>query len=269
MEADPASDNRSSRASRASSSAASPKAASPRPPPAAAAAAAIEEAAAAEQERLAQQLSDTVEELAAAREDLQRRKDSHLRREKKMQDEIAHLNHALQEAIGARSAPEQMQTIRSTHGAIQDRLSDMQGRTVELLNQQKEAMARQFRMRLAEVVEAKTKSNEQEHSAEEWASRFGKAQDHLKRTETQLIDADRRNKLLEAENKRMRSQYRSQENDREFLVRQLVSVKRDNARLREELQRSNARNASAASAASAADGGSSVGGSSRPGTAGR
>eukprot|EP01049_Picozoa_sp_SAG25_P022108 SAG25_NODE_8604_length_414_cov_0.380952_1_plen_74_part_10 len=38
---------------------------SPRPPPAAAAAAAIEEAAAAEQERLAQQLSDTVEELAA------------------------------------------------------------------------------------------------------------------------------------------------------------------------------------------------------------
>ena len=192
-------------------------------------------------EKLANKLSDTVKELAAAKEELQQRKASHLRREKKLQDEISHLNHSLQEAVGSRTGQEQMEVIRSTHGAIQEQLMHMQGRTMEMLRQQKDQMTNSFRAKLAEVVDAKAKSNEQEHSAEEWATRFSKAQDHLKRTETQLIDSDRRNKLLEAENKRMRSQYRSQENDREFLVRQLVSVKRDNARLREELEGANDR----------------------------
>lgn len=137
--------------------------------------------------------------------------------------------------------PEKMEQIRDTHSQIQAKLGEVQGRTVELLRQQKDEMARQFHLKLAEVVDAKSKSNELEHSAEEWAARFREAQDHLKRTETHLIDSDRRNKLLETENKRLRSQYRSQENDREFLVRQLVAVKRDNSRLREELQKSNAR----------------------------
>ena len=110
-------------------------------------------------------------------------------------------------------------------------------------------------------------------------------QDLLTRTETQLVDSDRRNLILEEEAKRLRTQYRSQvgqpilpcpahhptgiqqgsnrdptgiraigviaadggiltdsgadcsqENDREFVVRQLVAVKRDNVRLRDELQ---------------------------------
>ena len=186
---------------------------------------------------LTKQLAD----VADLRDELSRVKESHVRREARMQQEIAELKVQLQEATGGRIVPEKMEQIRDTHSQIQAKLGEVQGRTVELLRQQKDEMARQFHLKLAEVVEAKSKSNELEHSAEEWAARFREAQDHLKRTETHLIDSDRRNKLLETENKRLRSQYRSQENDREFLVRQLVAVKRDNSRLREELQKSNAR----------------------------
>eukprot|EP01044_Picomonas_judraskeda_P010658 COSAG03_NODE_1389_length_4180_cov_8.803725_2_plen_417_part_00 len=186
-------------------------------------------------------LTKQMADVADLRDELSRVKESHVRREARMQQEIAELKVQLQEATGGRIVPEKMEQIRDTHSQIQAKLGEVQGRTVELLRQQKDEMARQFHLKLAEVVDAKSKSNELEHSAEEWAARFREAQDHLKRTETHLIDSDRRNKLLETENKRLRSQYRSQENDREFLVRQLVAVKRDNSRLREELQKSNAR----------------------------
>jgi hypothetical protein len=186
-------------------------------------------------------LTKQMAEVADLRDELGRVKESHMRREARMQQEIGELKVQLQEATGGRVVPEKMLQIRDTHSQIQAKLGEVQHRTVELLKQQKDEMARQFHLKLAEVVDAKSKSNEQEHSAEEWAARFREAQDHLKRTETHLIDSDRRNKLLETENKRLRSQYRSQENDREFLVRQLVAVKRDNVRLREELQKSNAR----------------------------
>ena len=186
-------------------------------------------------------LTKQMADVADLRDELSRVKESHVRREARMQQEIAELKVQLQEATGGRIVPEKMEQIRDTHSQIQAKLGEVQGRTVELLRQQKDEMARQFHLKLAEVVDAKSKSNELEHSAEERAARFREAQDHLKRTETHLIDSDRRNKLLETENKRLRSQYRSQENDREFLVRQLVAVKRDNSRLREELQKSNAR----------------------------
>jgi hypothetical protein len=106
------------------------------------------------------------------------------------------------------------------------------------------------------------------------------AQDLLKRTEATLTDSDRRNLILEEENKRLRTQYKSQENDREFVVRQLVAVKRDNVRLREEIQKANStrrlgsaitdytasqRPGTADSAGSGSRPGSGI---SRPGTAG-
>ncbi len=205
-------------------------------------------------------LTKQMADVADLREELARVKENHVRREARMQQEIAELKVQVQEATAGRLVPDTMAQIYDTHAQIQAKLKEGEGRTQELLKQQKEEMARQFHLKLAEVVDAKSKSNEQEHSAEEWAARFRQAQDHLKRTETNLIDSDRRNKLLETENKRLRSQYRSQENDREFLVRQLVAVKRDNVRLREELQKSNARGGGERP-------GSASGLPSRPGTA--
>ena len=43
---------------------------------------------------------------------------------------------------------------------------------------------------------------------------------------------------LMSENDRLKTQVKSQEDDREFLVRQLVSLKKDNTRLRKEMERS-------------------------------
>ena len=43
---------------------------------------------------------------------------------------------------------------------------------------------------------------------------------------------ERVNQNLVAENTRLKSQFKSQEEDRDFLIKQLVTVKKDNARLR-------------------------------------
>jgi hypothetical protein len=43
---------------------------------------------------------------------------------------------------------------------------------------------------------------------------------------------------LPAENSRLKTQFRTQEEDREYLIKQLVAAKKDNARLRQELNRS-------------------------------
>ena len=123
---------------------ASPRSAAPSPAP---------EPSAPSQDALTKQLA----EVANLRDELTRLKESHIRRESRMQHEIAELKVKLQEAIGGRSQPEVMNDIRATHAAIQDRLGDIQDRTVELLTQQKDEMARQFHVKLAEVVNAKDK----------------------------------------------------------------------------------------------------------------
>ena len=48
---------------------------------------------------------------------------------------------------------------------------------------------------------------------------------------------DRRNQSLLRENRRLQTQFKTQEDDREYLIRQLVAAKKDNARLRSELNR--------------------------------
>lgn len=46
---------------------------------------------------------------------------------------------------------------------------------------------------------------------------------------------DRHNQALNQENSRLKGQFKTQEDDREYLIRQLVAAKKDNARLRQEL----------------------------------
>lgn len=148
-----------------------------------------------------------------------------------------------------------MRMIRSTHEAIQSRIGDMQTRTASLLKEQRVNITRNFQIKLNETLQAsQSGKNEPEHSAEEWAARFREAQAHLMSTETAWKDCDRKNKLLDEENKQLRTQYRAQENDREFLVRQHVSVKRDNARLHDELNRLNAKSRAAAALRQSVDG---------------
>ena len=48
---------------------------------------------------------------------------------------------------------------------------------------------------------------------------------------------DRVNQALAKENSRLKTQFKTQEDDREFLIRQLVAMKKDNARLRHEYEK--------------------------------
>ena len=61
----------------------------------------------------------------------------------------------------------------------------------------------------------------------------------LKQSALMAEGLERENEQLKKANLQLKTQYRSQEDDREFLVRQLVSVKKENVRLRQEVDNLN------------------------------
>jgi hypothetical protein len=118
-------------------------------------------------------LTELMQELADTKEELQRRKDSAMRKEVRLQQEVSDLKDSLEEALGNRTQVQQMQRVRSTHGQIQDKISDMQERTAELLKQQEDALIRNFQSFMAKELEGESKKKKpDQHSAEEWAARY-------------------------------------------------------------------------------------------------
>ena len=118
-------------------------------------------------------LTELMQELADTKEELQRRKDSAMRKEVRLQQEVSDLKDSLEEALGNRTQVHQMQRVRSTHGQIQDKISDMQERTAELLKQQEDALIRNFQSFMAKELEGESKKKKPDQpSAEEWAARY-------------------------------------------------------------------------------------------------
>ena len=71
--------------------------------------------------------------------------------------------------------------------------------------------------------------------AEEWVERNKKLEKELEWARETADRLDRQNQGLQSENHKLRAQFKTQEDDREYLIRQLVAAKKDNARLRQDL----------------------------------
>lgn len=84
--------------------------------------------------------------------------------------------------------------------------------------------------------ELESEKNKTDDGASAWIEKSKQLETEVEWTKELADRLDRLNQSLTRENQRLKTQFTTQENDREFLVKQLVSVKKDNVRLRNEYE---------------------------------
>jgi hypothetical protein len=138
-------------------------------------------------------------------------------------------------AVRAPASPRQnMDRIREMHRCVQDSLSEIQGKTSQILQEQERNLLRSFRSRLSELTEDLEKERRKNVSgAQEWIAKCEKLARDLEWLQQQNDRLTAENARIAKESRATRRQLKLQEADREFLIRQLVLVKKENARLRE------------------------------------
>lgn len=109
----------------------------------------------------------------------------------------------------------------------------VQDRTSRILQDQEKDLLRAFRARLFDVqTELEKEKSKKDDGAGAWIEKCRQLESELEWAKEVADKLERVNQTLLQENGRMKSQFSSQEEDRNFLIKQLVSVKKDNSRLR-------------------------------------
>jgi chromosome segregation ATPase len=179
--------------------------------------------------------------IEALENDLRRRQTSYIRRERAYKAKIEELERQLTVARrggGSDETEGKMAAIRATHEKIIENIEKMQSTTAALMKEQEADLLRQFRVRLFDVQEelasAKAKANDE--NAAVWIKKYRSLEKEMEWVKALADKLEQSNKTLEKENQRLHQNFKSQEEDRAMLVKQLVLVKKDNARLQQEIQ---------------------------------
>lgn len=183
-------------------------------------------------------------------------------------------------AVAEAEAEKHLSKLRELHGTIVSNIDQVQDQTARILQEQERDLLRAFRARLYDLhAELEKEKARAEDGAAVWIERNRQVAKELEWAKDMAERLDRHNQALArgacctrllnmsrlsvcrsfithitcctsfalAENTRLKNQYRTQEDDREYLIKQLVAAKKDNARLRSEMARSREEAASLAS----------------------
>merc|ERR1712224_1142584 len=127
--------------------------------------------------------------------------------------------------------------IRQQHKQIMEDINGIHLRTANKIKEKEKDLLRSFRVRLFDVqneLEAEKKKSNDE-STNMWIKKYHKLEKQVDWVKKLADKLEQSNKQYMAENQRLTLNFTSQEEDRALLVKQLVLVKRDNARYKEEL----------------------------------
>ncbi|KAF1781652.1 Mediator complex, subunit Med13 [Phytophthora cactorum] len=160
-------------------------------------------------------------------EELARRQESYVRRERQYK---ALLSDSRAKKSKENTLDASMDRVRTMHRNILDSVDQVQ-------DQQEKDLLRAFRARLYSVQEElESEKNKTDDGASAWIEKSKQLETEVEWTKELADRLDRLNQSLTRENQRLKTQFSTQENDREFLVKQLVTVKKDNVSLRTELE---------------------------------
>jgi len=127
--------------------------------------------------------------------------------------------------------------ISSMQRKILDNLEGVQDRTKKVLQEQEKDIVRAFNAKLAEIKkEIEDERNKKAENSVDFKEREQELNHHLElMTEiAQRIDSE--NRALIKKNAELKIEFKSQENDREILVKQLVLQKKDNTKLKHQIE---------------------------------
>lgn len=128
-----------------------------------------------------------------------------------------------------------MTHLKSMQSQILKNVELVQDRTAKILQEQERDLLRAFRARLFDVqTELEKEKSKKDDGAGAWIEKSRQLEAEVEWAKEVADRLERVNQTLAQENSRLKSQFTSQEEDRNFLIKQLVAVKKDNARLRAE-----------------------------------
>ena len=180
-----------------------------------------------------------VNKIGTLEKDLERRQESYVSRERAYKTRIDELEEELlsqrQSKTGWMKEDSKMQNLKKMQNTIVNNVELVQDRTARILQEQERDLVRAFRARLFDVqTELEKEKSKKEDGAGAWIERSRQLEAEVEWAKEVADRLERVNQTLLQENNRLKSQFSSQEEDRNFLIKQLVNVKKDNARLRSE-----------------------------------
>ncbi|CAM9614149.1 unnamed protein product [Ectocarpus sp. 4 AP-2014] len=190
-----------------------------------------------------QAMKQKVETLQA---DLSRRQESYIRRERAFNMRIEEL----EEEVGSLKSGKMswmqgnhsMESLKNMHQQILHNVEMVQDRSSKILQEQERALPgyvlpysygtrARFVHPQTELEKEKTRKDGGDSA---WIERTRRTEAELDWAKEMADRLDRVNQGLSRENLRLKSQFKSQEDDRKFLIKQLVAIKKENQSLRQE-----------------------------------
>lgn len=181
-------------------------------------------------------------QIKSLKEDLDRRQASYIRRERDYRTRVELLEAELGKAKKKRTqqldADDHMEVLRDMHTNILGNIEHVQEQTSRILAENERDLLRAFRARLFDVqTELEKEKARAEDGAAVWIEKNRQLEKELDWAKEMADRLDRHNQALTRENGRLKTQFKTQEDDRNYLIHQLVAAKKDNQRLRQELTR--------------------------------
>jgi len=131
-----------------------------------------------------------------------------------------------------------MHAPRPSADTILRNIEHVQEQTSRILQEQERDLLRAFRARLFDVqTELEKERARAEDGAAVWIEKNRQLEKELEWAKDMADRLDRHNQALAGENSRIKTQFKTQQDDREYLIRQLVAAKKDNVRLRQDNDR--------------------------------
>lgn len=173
--------------------------------------------------------------------DLSRRQESYIRRERAFNMRIEELEEEVSSLKSGKMSWMQgnhsMESLKNMHQQILHNVEMVQDRSSKILQEQEKDLLRAFRARLFDVqTELEKEKSRKDGGDSAWIERTRQTEAELDWAKEMADRLDRVNQGLGRENLRLKSQFKSQEDDRKFLIRQLVAVKKENECLRQETE---------------------------------
>lgn len=123
-----------------------------------------------------------------------------------------------------------MDGIRQLHEKIQDAISTLQDRTTEVLRGQEQDLLRAFKARMSRVkAELQKERSKGETGSVQWVEKCHKLTNELEWLRETARKLTEENKKIARESKRAKRQLREQGEDREYLIKQMVALRKQNA----------------------------------------
>ncbi|KAG2502036.1 hypothetical protein HYH03_000530 [Edaphochlamys debaryana] len=171
--------------------------------------------------------------------DNERRQESYMRREGELQAQLERVQDQLRVARGERpnhpAFGKATTNIRELHGQVVEQIEKLLDAQAAALRTEEHTTLRRFTQRLNELEAAVATERGKPKEDVDWLEKTMALRQELDTTQQIAQVLDKKHGLLAEENARLRSQFKLQEEDREYLIKQTVALKKENAALRNQL----------------------------------